>query len=97
MTAEKKEEVLRLFNGKLRIVIATTAFGLGIDCPDIRRIIHWGSPRTLEEYAQETAAMAAINYIKEKLNWKGWSVTAPHLQQLFIRGVGGENAGSKIP
>lgn len=53
----KKEEVLKLFsecNGKLRLIIATTAFGMGIDCPDIRRIIHWGTPATLEEYVQET-------------------------------------------
>ena len=27
---------------------------MGIDCPDIRRIIHWGVPTTVEEYAQET-------------------------------------------
>ena len=57
MTTEKKEEVLRLFtenNGTLRIVIATTAFGMGSDCPDIRQVIHWGSPTTQKEYAQET-------------------------------------------
>ena len=38
----------------LRLVIATTAFGMGIDCPDIRQIIHWGMPSSLEEYVQET-------------------------------------------
>ena len=27
---------------------------MGIDCPDIRRIVHWGMPTTLEEYLQET-------------------------------------------
>ena len=48
-TIEKKEEVLQSFcvcGGKLR-------FGLGIDCPDIRRIIHWGLPTSMEEYVQE--------------------------------------------
>lgn len=55
-TTEKKEEVLKSFcvvDGTLRIVIATTAFGLGIDCPDIRRVIHWGLPTNFEEYVQE--------------------------------------------
>ena len=52
-TIEIKEEVLCVCGGKLRLVIATTAFGLGIDCPDIRRIIHWGLPTSMEEYVQE--------------------------------------------
>ena len=36
----------------LRIVIATTAFGLGIDCPDVRLVIHLGAPSDLESYVQ---------------------------------------------
>uniref|UniRef100_A0A1X7VAD3 DNA 3'-5' helicase n=1 Tax=Amphimedon queenslandica TaxID=400682 RepID=A0A1X7VAD3_AMPQE len=40
--------------GHLRVIIATTAFCMRIDCPDIRMIYHWGPPATLEEYAQET-------------------------------------------
>ena len=57
MTNEKKDEVLQSFSktdSVLRLVVATTAFGMGIDCPNIRRIIHWGLPSTLEEYVQET-------------------------------------------
>lgn len=27
---------------------------MGIDCPDIRQVIHWGVPSTLEEYVQES-------------------------------------------
>lgn len=38
----------------LRIVVATIAFGMGINCPNIRRVIHWGSPADVESYIQET-------------------------------------------
>ena len=40
--------------GALRVVIATIAFGMGIDAPNIRHIIHWGPPTTMEEYIQES-------------------------------------------
>ena len=56
-TVEMKEKILASFstpNGKLRIVIATTAFGMGIDCSDIRQVIHWGPPTDAEQYIQES-------------------------------------------
>ena len=40
-------------NGKLRVLIATIAFGMGLDCADVRRIIHWGPPSSIESYIQE--------------------------------------------
>ena len=54
---EMKEAILKTFSevgGKLRVVIAKTAFGMGIDCSDIERIIHWGMPGSLEQYVHET-------------------------------------------
>jgi len=56
-TTEMKQKVLKsfvTFNGKLRVVIATTAFSMGIDCPDIRKVVHFGTPGTVEEYIQES-------------------------------------------
>ena len=52
-----REAVLKEFcrcNSTLRLLVATTAFGMGVDCPDIERIINWGCPNTLEELVQET-------------------------------------------
>ena len=56
-TPAKREAIIERFcavNSTLRLVIATIAFGMGIDCQDIRRIIHWGLPSCVEEYVQET-------------------------------------------
>ena len=53
-----KEKVLNSFcaiDGKTLIVLVTCAFGMGIDCPDIRTIIHWGLPSTLQQYVVEQA------------------------------------------
>ena len=56
-TTEMKDMVLdtfKNFDTNLRLLICTTAFGLGVECPDIERVINWGTPNTLEELVQET-------------------------------------------
>lgn len=37
-------------NSNLRVVIATVTFGMGIDCADVRQVIHLGPPDDLEAY-----------------------------------------------
>ena len=49
-----KIEQLFMMDSPLRVVIATTAFGLGIDCPDVRHVINFGLPSDIESYVQET-------------------------------------------
>ena len=51
---ETKKEVQRRFiAGELRVIAATNAFGMGIDKPDVRLVIHADIPGSLENYLQE--------------------------------------------
>jgi ATP-dependent DNA helicase RecQ len=52
-TAKRSEAQRRFLRGDCRIITATVAFGLGIDKPDVRRVIHYNIPGSLESYYQE--------------------------------------------
>jgi ATP-dependent DNA helicase RecQ len=55
MTAAERdvEQNRYMRRGHRTVMIATNAFGLGIDKPDIRYILHYQSPASLEQYVQE--------------------------------------------
>lgn len=87
-TREKKDEVLRLFTqkgGKLRMILATTAFGMGVDCPDIRRLIHWGTPSTIEEYVQEIGRSERDSDASKAILYQG--VGGRNAQHLTLRTI----------
>jgi ATP-dependent DNA helicase RecQ len=54
MSARMRETNMTAFmQGKLTVMVATVAFGMGVDRADIRFVIHTSSPPTLEAYLQE--------------------------------------------
>lgn len=50
---ERAVALERFLGDEVEVVVATSAFGMGIDKPDVRLVVHWTMPPTLESYYQE--------------------------------------------
>lgn len=51
--AQKQDNMQGWMDGKAQVMVATNAFGMGIDKANVRTVIHWQLPENLENYYQE--------------------------------------------
>ncbi len=73
MLPEDRERVQAAFlSGKLDIIVATIAFGMGIDKPDVRTVVHTGLPGSIEGYYQEIGRAGRDGLPSKAILLYGW-------------------------
>ncbi len=83
MAADKRDRVQRSFQaGETEVIVATIAFGMGIDKADIRTVIHTGLPGSLENYYQEIGRAGRDGGMARAILLYSWADR--HTHQFFL-------------
>lgn len=95
MTAETRENTQQRFqNENTLIIVATVAFGMGIDKPDVRFVAHMNLPKSIEAYYQETGRAGRDS--EPAVAWMAYGLSDFVLQKQFIDSSGASDEHKRI-
>jgi ATP-dependent DNA helicase RecQ len=92
-TRERKDAQTRFMSGELRVMVATKAFGMGIDKHDLRMVVHWHLPDSLESYVQEAGRAGRDGLPSRAVLF--YRVEDKRIQSFFLGGKYPSRADSK--
>ena len=84
-TDERRMTQDLFINDKVNIIVATIAFGMGIDKPDVRLVVHYTFPKTLEGYYQEIGRAGRDGLKSECVMFYTYADTRKH--EFFINQI----------
>ena len=94
--ARRTDAHLDFLVGRASVIVATVAFGMGIDKPDIRRVVHWGPCKTVEEYYQQMGRAGRDGLPAECVMYADPNDFLKYKSDFYLGGLSGEARAATV-